>query len=166
MPASSSPLSLTVPDARRPLGLPVSASASDARTLLRLQGESAPRRRARSVLALIQQLRIDAFGVRSTRLHRCTPSEAPLDVSDVDSAVALRSTTAHSRRGQSRYTSSTSRLCLRRYAHRHRRLTASAVSDRASLKSACHSLAIGYSLRRHRLAPPALRAPFAAKEPR
>ena len=37
-------------------------------------------------------------------------------------------------------------------AHRRRRLTASAVSDRASLQSACHALAIGYSLRRHRLA--------------
>jgi len=29
---------------------------------------------------------------------------------------------------------------------------ASAVSDRASLESACHALAIGYSLRWHRLA--------------
>jgi hypothetical protein len=37
------------------------------------------------------------------------------------------------------------------YAHRHRRLTAS-VSDRARLESACHALAIGYSLRRRRLA--------------
>jgi hypothetical protein len=47
----------------------------------------------------------------------------------------------------------TSCRCLRLDAHRHRRLTASAVSDRASLESACHALAIGYSLRRCRLAP-------------
>src|SRR5437016_3670128 len=45
------------------------------------------------------------------------------------------------------------RLYLRLYAHRHRRFTASAVSDRASLESACHALAIGSSLRRHRFAP-------------
>ena len=61
---------------------------------------------------------------------------------------------------------STSRLCLHLYAHRHRRLTASAVSDRASLESAWHALAIGYSLRRHRLAPLAVTGSLAAKEPR
>ena len=55
---------------------------------------------------------------------------------------------------------STWRLCLRLYAHRQRRLTASAVSDRASLESACHALAIGYSLRRHRLAPLAVTGSF------
>ena len=54
----------------------------------------------------------------------------------------------------------TCRLCLRHDAHRHRRLTASAVSDRASLESACHALAIGYSLRRHRLAPLAVTGSF------
>src|SRR5260370_22135652 len=60
---------------------------------------------------------------------------------------------------------SASRLCLRLYAHWHRRLTASAVSDRASLESACHALAIGCSLRRHRLATSrGYRAPLAAKE--
>src|SRR5467141_2109873 len=65
---------------------------------------------------------------------------------------ALGSRTARSRGSQSGQPFSTSRLCLRLCAHRHRRLTASAVSDRASLESACHALAIGYSLRRHRLA--------------
>jgi hypothetical protein len=68
------------------------------------------------------------------------------------SMEALESRTARSRRRQSRQPFSTSRLCLRPYAHRHRRLTASAVSDRASLERACHALAIGSSLRRHRLA--------------
>ena len=45
-------------------------------------------------------------------------------------------------------------------AHRHRRLTASAVSDRASLENACHALAIGSSLRRYRLAPLAVTGSF------
>src|SRR5206468_3177739 len=55
------------------------------------------------------------------------------------------------------------RLCLRLDAHRHRRFTASAVSDRARLEGACHALAIGYSLRRRRLAPLAVTGSFACE---